>query len=96
MKLNGKLYDFLKWFALIALPALGILYNQLAEVWHLMYGEQVLQTTAALGLCIGVLIGVSQSGYKAAQLKIEAEKPQSEVQPPKVTKARAKNAKKGK
>lgn len=32
-ELNNKVYDVLKWMALIALPALSVLYNVLAGVW---------------------------------------------------------------
>ena len=32
-ELNDKVYDVLKWLALIALPALAVLYNVLAGVW---------------------------------------------------------------
>jgi hypothetical protein len=60
MILPDKLYQALKWAALIALPAVGTFYNMLAAIWALPFGEQVLATASALGLLIGALIGVSQ------------------------------------
>ena len=35
MKLNNKMYDVLKWIALILLPSLGTLYFALAGIWGL-------------------------------------------------------------
>ena len=37
MKLNNKVYDVLKWIALILLPALGTLYFALAGIWGFLY-----------------------------------------------------------
>lgn len=63
MKINDKLYNILKWVALIALPALGSLYFTLAGIWGLPYGEQVIGTISAVETCLGVLLGVSTFQY---------------------------------
>lgn len=63
MKLSDKAYDVLKWVALIALNAIGVCYKTLSAVWGWPYGEQVLETCAALALCIGTLIGISSAQY---------------------------------
>ena len=63
MKLSDKVYDVLKWIALIALDAIGVCYKTLAAVWGWPFGEQVLETCAALSLCIGALIGISTAQY---------------------------------
>lgn len=63
MKLPNKLYDILKWVGLIALPALGLAYSQLAGVWSLPYGQQIQTTCDILGVLIGTLIGVSTLNY---------------------------------
>ena len=62
--LNNKVYNALKWIALIALPALGTLYSALAGIWGLPYGEQILGTIAAVGTCIGTLLGISTAAYR--------------------------------
>ena len=64
MKISNKLYDVLKWVALIALDATGIFYSTISNVWNLPYGDEVLKTCAALSLLIGTLIGVSSINYK--------------------------------
>ena len=64
MKLTNKTYDILKWIALVALDALGLLYSTLATIWGLPYGDEIMKTCAALSLCLGTLIGVSSVQYK--------------------------------
>jgi len=64
MKMSNKCYDILKWIALVALDALGLLYSTLATVWGLPYGDEVMKTCAAVSLCLGTLIGVSSVQYK--------------------------------
>ena len=64
MKMSNKVYDVLKWVALIALDAVGLFYKTLATIWGLPFGDEVLATCAALSLLIGTLIGVSSAQYK--------------------------------
>lgn len=63
MKLPDRIYDILKWLSLVFFDALGLLYETLAEVWSLPYGEQVFKTCVAISLFIGALIGVSCAQY---------------------------------
>ena len=63
MKLNDKVYDVLKWFALVALDAVGVFYKAVAAVWGLPYGEEILTTCAAASMCLGTLLGVSSATY---------------------------------
>lgn len=61
---NSKVYDALKWIALVALDAFGIAYAALAVTWGLPYGDQVQNTCMILSTLIGALIGVSGERYK--------------------------------
>lgn len=63
MILSDKTYDFLKWIAMIVLPALGTLYFGLASIWGLPYGEQVVGTITVIDTFLGALLGVSTSQY---------------------------------
>lgn len=63
MILSSKWYAFLKWFALIALPAFGTAYAVIGGTWGLPYIEQVKTTCLAVGTLIGTLIGVSNANY---------------------------------
>lgn len=63
MKMSNKIYDVLKWFALVALDAVGLFYSTLSGIWGLPYGDEILATCAAMSLLIGALIGVSSVQY---------------------------------
>jgi hypothetical protein len=63
MKLNDKIYDILKWVALIVLPAIATLYTALAGVWGLPYAQEIPATITAVDLFLGALLGVSTAQY---------------------------------
>jgi hypothetical protein len=63
MKLSNKLYDVLKWLALIAIDAVGVFYKTISEIWSLPFGDEILATCAAVSLLIGALIGISSAKY---------------------------------
>lgn len=62
--MNNKLYDILKWIALVALPALGVLYCTIASIWGIGHVEQVMMTITALDTFLGTLLGISSNMYK--------------------------------
>lgn len=64
MSLGNKLYNVLKWVALVALDAVGVFYKTIAAIWSLPLGDEVLATCAALSLLVGTLIGISSASYK--------------------------------
>lgn len=61
--MSNKVYNVLKWVALILLPALGTLYFALAGIWGLPYAEQVVGTITAADTFLGVVLGVSTAQY---------------------------------
>lgn len=63
MKLSNKLYDILKWIALVVLPALSALYLGLSGIWGFPYGEQVSGTIALIDTFLGALLGISSANY---------------------------------
>jgi len=74
MLLSNKVYDALKWIALIALDAIGLCYKTLAAIWGWPCGDEVLNTCAALSVLIGTLIGVSTAQYNKVQAEIAENK----------------------
>lgn len=64
MKMNDKVYDVLKWIALIVLPAIAVLYGTLANIWGLPFVEQIPDTITAIDLFLGVVLGISNVSYK--------------------------------
>lgn len=65
--LNDKVYDVLKWLALIALPALAVLYSVLAGVWNWPCASEVSTTINAVIAFIGTLIGISTATYRGEE-----------------------------
>ncbi len=61
--MSNKVYDILKWIALIALPAVATLYFAIAQIWGLPYGEQVVGTITAIDTFLGALLGISNHNY---------------------------------
>ena len=58
--LPDKAYGVLKWVGLLALPAIGWLYQAVGSIWGLPHVGEVSMTISAIGTAIGVLIGASQ------------------------------------
>ena len=63
--LSDKVYQILKWVALIVLPAIAALISVVGPVWGMPYVDSIVTTINAIGAFIGALIGVSH--LKAAQ-----------------------------
>lgn len=61
--MSNKLYDVLKWIALIALDAIGVFYKAVSTIWGFPYGDEVLATCTALSVLLGTLVGVSSAQY---------------------------------
>lgn len=63
MQFSDKVYNILKWVALVVLPGLGALYSALAQMWGWPYVEEVPGTLQAICFFLGALIGVSTATY---------------------------------
>ncbi len=61
--MSNKVYNVLKWIAMLLLPALGTLYFALAGIWGLPYGEQIVGTITAIDTFLGVILGISTAQY---------------------------------
>lgn len=59
----NKVYDILKYIALIALPAVATLYLGLASIWGLPYGEAISGTIMLIDTFLGTLLGISTKKY---------------------------------
>ena len=63
--LSPRLYEALKWFTLVFLPAFSALYFGLSAILDLPAGEQVVGTCALVSLFLGSLLGISSHNFKA-------------------------------
>ena len=61
--LNSKVYDILKWIAIICLPALSLLVGALGQIWGWADAEKITLTISAVATFLGALIGVSTYKY---------------------------------
>lgn len=61
--MNNKVYDVLKWIAMIVLPALATLYLGLSNVWGLPYGEEVSTTITLVNTFLGTVLMISTNQY---------------------------------
>jgi hypothetical protein len=61
--LNSKIYDVLKWVAIIAMPAVAVLISSLGQIWEWPDADKITLTINAVALCLGALIGVSSYQY---------------------------------
>ena len=58
-----RLYDVLKWVAIIVTPALSTFIVGLGGIWSLPYAGQVVATVTALGVLLGAFLGLSSARY---------------------------------
>ena len=61
--MSNKLYDILKYVAMVALPALGTAYESLALIWGFPYGEQISASILVIDTALGALLMISSSKY---------------------------------
>lgn len=59
MKISNRLYDVLKYIALICLPALQVFWLTIGKIWNIPYTIEIGATIGAVGLFLGTLLGVS-------------------------------------
>ena len=60
-----RLYDILKWVAIIVMPALSTFIIGLGGIWSLPYAGQAAATVTAVGVLLGALLGLSSVKYNS-------------------------------
>lgn len=63
MQLTNKVYDVLKYVAIIGLPAVATFYAAIAPIWGLPYGNEIPATITAAQTCLGALLMISTANY---------------------------------
>ena len=64
-----RVYDVLKWVALIVLPAMATLVQALGPVWGWAWADPAATTINVVALTIGVVIGASALKAKASKVE---------------------------
>lgn len=68
MKMKDSVYDILKWVALVAIDAVAVFFNTVAQAWgmDMAIANPIVTTLNAVGLLLGAFIGVSAAQYSKA------------------------------
>ena len=62
---NDRVYDVLKWVAIVCLPALSVFVSVISKIWGWAdLGSMIAQTITAVAVLLGALLGVSAIQYK--------------------------------
>ena len=62
--MNNKIYDILKWVAIIVLPAASTFVASVFPLWDLPCADAIAQTITAVGAFLGAVLMVSNFSYK--------------------------------
>lgn len=73
MFLSDKLYNTLKFLALVLLPAVSALYFGLAQIWGLPNAEQVVGTVAVVETFLGLLLRSASKSWENSDVKYDGE-----------------------
>jgi surface polysaccharide O-acyltransferase-like enzyme len=61
---NDKIYNVLKYLAMIALPALAVFIKAFFPIWNIPYGDQISDSIMVINALLGTLLGISTIGYQ--------------------------------
>ena len=68
MVFSNKVYDVLKWIALIGLPALITFYGVLGTTCNIPFTQNVLTIATAFNAMLGTWLGISNVKYKKVEI----------------------------
>lgn len=73
MLFSNKVYDILKWVAIILMPSLATLVKVICAIWNLPYGTEIATTITAVATFLGALLMISNANYQKALDEIDEE-----------------------
>lgn len=62
--MTDKVYNILKYCALIGIPAIGTFYTTIAALWHWPYITEISGTILAFDTMLGAFVGISSANYQ--------------------------------
>lgn len=68
---KGKLYDVLKYVAMIVLPGLAGFVITFFNIWEISYANQIAASITAINAFLGVLLGLSTRTYNNDQANFD-------------------------
>lgn len=66
-QINDRVYDVLKWVAMLLLPALAVLVKTIFTVWNIPYADEISTTIMALDAFLGAILGLSTIQYNKGE-----------------------------
>lgn len=69
--LSERVYNALRFTALIMLPALGAAYFTLAEIWGLPKAQEVVGTIVVIDTFAGVLLRAARRSYEGSEARFD-------------------------
>lgn len=63
MKLPNKVYDVLKWAAIIALPASATFVRAVFPIWKIPFADEIAATITSVATLVGALLCISSATY---------------------------------
>jgi len=64
LQLGDKTYNKAKFVVQIILPALGVFYATMSELWQFPKVQEVVGTVNAIALFLGIILGISTASYR--------------------------------
>lgn len=61
--LPDKVYNILKYVALVAIPAVGTFYTTVATLWGWPFTSEISGTILAIDTLVGAIVGISSAKY---------------------------------
>ena len=68
--MSSKIYDILKWVAIIGLPAAATLVGDVFPIWNLPYGAEISSTISHVSVFLGACLMISNMQYKKQQQEL--------------------------
>ena len=70
MIFSNKVYDILKWFCIILLPALASFVRAVFPLWSIPYAEPISATIVAVSACLGACLCISNAQYQGNDAEV--------------------------
>ena len=64
LKMKNEVFDVLKWWCMLFLPALAVLVKTICSIWSLPLGNEISTTIMALNAFLAAILGISTIQYR--------------------------------
>lgn len=64
---SDKVFNILKWCAMVLLPALAVFIRAFFPIWDIPYADQISSSIVVVNALLGSLLGISTIGYNRTQ-----------------------------